>query len=47
MRPFPSSKWNEYILIAVNYVSKWVEVVVCQRADANTVKYLFNDLIFF
>nr|GFA40169.1 reverse transcriptase domain-containing protein [Tanacetum cinerariifolium] len=25
MRPFPSSKGNKYILVAVNYLSKWVK----------------------
>lgn len=27
MGPFPSSMENKYILVAVNYVSKWIEVV--------------------
>ena len=37
MGPFPSSFGNLYILLAVDYVSKWVEVIVCPRSDANTV----------
>ena len=36
MRPFPSSFGNLYILLAVDYVSKWVEAITCSRNDANT-----------
>ena len=35
--PFPLSYGNLYILLAVDSVSKWVEVVACPRNDANTV----------
>ena len=34
---FPSSFGNLYILLAVNYVSKWVEVIPCPRNDGNTM----------
>ena len=37
MRPFPPSFGNHYILLVVDYVSKWVEVIPCPRNDANTV----------
>ena len=37
MGPFPPSFGNLYILLAVDYVSKWVEAVACSRNDANTV----------
>ena len=37
MGPFPSSFGNLYILLAVDYVSKWVEAIACPRNDANTV----------
>ena len=37
MRPFPPSFGNLYILLAVDYVSKWVEVIACPRNDANIV----------
>ena len=37
MGPFPSSFGNSYILIAVDYVSKWVEASACPRNDAITV----------
>ena len=35
--PFPSSFDNMYILIAVDYVSKWVEATACPINDATTV----------
>ena len=35
--PFPSSFGNLYILLAVDYVFKWVEVIACPKNDANTV----------
>ena len=35
--PFPSSFGNLYILLAVNYVSKWVEAATCPKNDANTI----------
>ena len=37
MGPFPYSFGNIYILLPVDYVSKWVEVVACPKNDANTV----------
>ena len=37
MGPFPQSFGNLYILLAVDYVSKWVEAVACLRNDTNTV----------
>ena len=37
MGPFPSSFGNMYILLAVDYVSKWVEATSCPRDDAITV----------
>ena len=37
MGPFPSSFDNMYILLAVDYVSKWVEATACPRNDAITV----------
>ena len=37
MGPFPPSFGNLYILLAVDYVSKRVEVVACPRNEANTV----------
>ena len=37
MGPFPSSFGNLYILLAVDYVSKWMEAIPCSINDANTV----------
>ena len=37
MGPFPQSFGNLYILLAVDYVSKWVEVVACPRNDTKRV----------
>ena len=37
MGPFPSSFGNIYILLAVDYVCKWVEVLACPRNDGSTV----------
>ena len=37
MGPFPSSLGNLYILMAVDYVSKWVEATTCPKNDANIV----------
>ena len=35
MESFPSSFGNLYILLIVDYVSKWVEAISCPRNDAN------------
>ena len=37
MGPFPSSFNNLYILLAVDYVSKWVEAIPTRANDANVV----------
>ncbi|KAJ9552912.1 hypothetical protein OSB04_016957 [Centaurea solstitialis] len=45
MGPFPNSNNNHYILVAVDYVSKWVEAVACHSNDANTVvKFLHKNI---
>jgi len=41
--PLPSSYNNEYILVIMDYVSKWVEATTCQMNDAKIViKFLKN-----
>ncbi|GJT31164.1 reverse transcriptase domain-containing protein [Tanacetum coccineum] len=46
MGPFPSSRGNKYILVAVDYHSKWVEAKALPINDARVVvkflKYLFT-----
>ena len=37
MGPFPPSFGNQFILLVMDYVSKWVEVIPCLRNDANTI----------
>ena len=45
IRPFPSSLSNKYILLAVDYVSKWVEAIPTRTNDARVVvKYLCNHI---
>ncbi|XP_074298661.1 uncharacterized protein LOC141629584 [Silene latifolia] len=46
MGPFPSSFGNQYILVAVNYVSKWIEAIADPTNDSKVVTKLSNDYIF-
>ncbi|KAI3716043.1 hypothetical protein L6452_23087 [Arctium lappa] len=46
MGPFPSSRSNKYILVAVDYVSKWVEAIAAPTNDARVVSKFFKRLIF-
>ncbi|XP_024006470.1 uncharacterized protein LOC112082981 [Eutrema salsugineum] len=43
---FPSSYGNEYILVAVDYVSKLVEALASLTNDANVVLKMFKSVIF-
>nr|GEV36422.1 reverse transcriptase domain-containing protein [Tanacetum cinerariifolium] len=44
MGPFPSSKGNKYILVAVDYLSKWVEPKVLPTNDARVVVMFLKSL---
>ncbi|XP_058762818.1 uncharacterized protein LOC131636188 [Vicia villosa] len=46
MGPFPSSMGNKYILVAVDYVSKWIEAVASPTNDTKVVIKLFKNIIF-
>lgn len=41
MGPFPSSNGNTYILVAMGYMSKWIEVIASPTNDANIVTKMF------
>ena len=46
MRQFPPSFGKWYILIAINYVSKWVEAVAIEKNDAKTVvKFVHKNIL--
>ena len=46
MGPFPSSLGNKYILVMVDYVSKWVEAMLTLTKDARVVKKILKKVIF-
>ena len=46
MGPFPSSYEHKYILLAVDYVSKWVEVIPTITCDAKVALCFFRSNIF-
>ena len=46
MGPFPPSKGNLYILLTVDYLSKWVEGIATPRNDAKTiVKFVHVNIL--
>ena len=44
--PFPKSHNCDYILVTVDYVSKWVEALPCRAADAKHARKMFHEIIF-
>ena len=46
MGPFPSSFGNIYILLAVDYVSKWVEATACPKNYSITVVGFIQKKLF-
>jgi len=46
MGPFPPSNKNLYILVAVDYVSKWEEAIASPKNDSAVVMKLFKYIIF-
>ena len=46
MGPFPSPFSNLYILLVVDYVSKWVEAILTRTNDANVVAKFLHNYIF-
>ena len=46
MGPFPTSFVYAYILVGVDYVSKWVEAMTCRAADHKAVLKFLKENIF-
>ena len=46
MRPFPTYFKYSYILVGVNYLSKWVEVIPCKANDHRVVLKFLKENIF-
>ena len=46
MGPFPNSHGHEYILVAVDYMSKWVEAIPTRMNDAKVVMKFLRENIF-
>ncbi|XP_070021432.1 uncharacterized protein LOC142181311 [Nicotiana tabacum] len=46
MGPFPPSRGNKYILLAVDYESKWVEEIALPTNDAMVVAVFVKEHIF-
>ncbi|XP_077246046.1 uncharacterized protein LOC143885890 [Tasmannia lanceolata] len=46
MGPFPNSFGNLYILLGVDYVSKWIEAIACKSNDHKVVVKFLKENIF-
>ncbi|WKA10601.1 hypothetical protein VitviT2T_028166 [Vitis vinifera] len=46
MGPFPMSFGNSYIFVVVDYVSKWVEAILCKHNDHRMVLKFLKENIF-
>ena len=46
MGPFPSSFNNKYILVTVDYISKWVEAILSPTNDTKVVFRFLKKNIF-
>ena len=46
MGPFPNSFENQYILVAVDYVSKWIEAIPSKTNDNKVVIKFLKENIF-
>ena len=46
MGPFPMSFGYSYILVGVDYVSKWVEAIPCKHNDHKVVLKFLKENIF-
>jgi hypothetical protein len=46
MGPFKNSHGYEHILVMVDYVSKWVEVIPCRKASTEESNAMIKSMIF-
>ena len=46
MGPFPSSNGYTYILVAIDYVTKWVEAIPTSSVDHNISIKMLKEVIF-
>ena len=46
MGPFPSSHGFQYILVAVDYVSKWIEAIACRTNDHRVLVQFLKEHVF-
>jgi len=46
MGPFQKSYDCGYILVAVDFISKWVEALPCRAADTKHARKMFQEIIF-